>query len=175
MLDRVTDAPSTTPQAISSNTLATPQPRYESRDRASTRLGSGSIPLLWRPGFLKTPVVQHRLRVGRRTAPRVVHLAEVFRVAAGQDHLAEAVAVSACQAPVFDEPLKGIVGEHFCPEVSVVAGAILASPDVGEVGRAIARRDVADVQVSLIECLLLELIGLLQRGAGRKRMPLNVE
>src|SRR5208337_382484 len=132
--------------------------------------------LFYRWGFLQAPVLQHRLRVGWRTAPCLVHVSEVLGVTARDDHLAEAVAVSTRQAAMFNEPLEGIVGEHLGPEIGIVAGAVaVTSPDVGEVGRAIAWWYVADIEVSLIERLLLELIGFLERSGGRKRVPLYVE
>src|SRR5208337_56067 len=135
-----------------------------------------TMSLFCRWGFLEAPVLQHRLRVGWRTAPGLVHSSEILSVTAREDHLTEAVAVSTRQAAMFDEPLEGVVGEHLGPKIGVVAGAVaVVSPDVGEIGRAIARRYVADIEVSLIERLFLELIGVLERGRGWKRVPLHVE
>src|SRR5260370_36133557 len=66
------------------------------------------------------------------------HLGEVFGVAAGEDHVAEAVAVFAGEAAVGFEPLDGLVLQGLGPLVGVVSGGVASSPDLAEVGGAVA-------------------------------------
>src|ERR1700758_4339938 len=78
--------------------------------------------------FRETAILEHGLHAGFGSEPRLVHLREVFAIAAREDHLAEAVAVGAGETSVGDEPLVGIVVEHFAPEIGVVAGRISVLP-----------------------------------------------
>jgi len=70
--------------------------------------------------------------VARRAISRT--FCEIFGVAPRENHLAKAVAVGAGKFAVFFEPLIGVIGEHFGPEVGVVACTVSAFPDVAEVG-----------------------------------------
>src|SRR5947207_6906354 len=74
-----------------------------------------------------------------------VQRAHVARPAARQNHIAEALAVGPCHAPVLGEPGVGVVIEHLAPHVRVVAGVVPAVPDVREVGSAIAWRHFGHV------------------------------
>ncbi len=105
----------------------------------------------------------------------LVHFGEVLGISPREDHLAKAIAVGTGKSAVFVEPLVAIVREHLGPQVGVVAGAVSALPDVAEVSGAIAWRHVTHVEVGLLERLLLELVGVLERAAGRKEVPLHVE
>src|ERR1700719_59671 len=100
--------------------------------------------------FLKSPVLQHRFAVGWRATPGLVHFGEVFGVATREHHLSETVAIGAAEPALFDDALVSVVGEHFGPEICVIAGAVTALPDVAEVGGSITRRHVADVEAGPI-------------------------
>ncbi len=74
-----------------------------------------------------------------------------------------------------DEPLVGIVVEHFAPQIGVVSGGVSAGPDVREVTGAVAGRDVVESDVLLLEGLLLEGVHVFEGRAGRESVPLHVE
>src|SRR5947199_8592337 len=69
-----------------------------------------------------------------------VQRAHVARPAARQNHIAEALAVGPCHAPVLGEPGVGVVIEHLAPQVRVVAGVVPARLDVRGEGGALAWR-----------------------------------
>ena len=87
----------------------------------------------------QSPVFQHRLDI-RGMSPEILkHLIVIFGIAPRQDHVAEALAIFAVESTVFLEPGKGIIVQHFRPEVGVVASRIAIAPNVQEVTRAVAR------------------------------------
>jgi hypothetical protein len=64
---------------------------------------------------LQTAVLHHGLDARVLAAPGCVHLRQVLGVAAGENHLAEAVAVGARQAAIILKPLVGVVIKHLRP------------------------------------------------------------
>src|SRR3954447_23031855 len=80
------------------------------------------------------------------TGKGAVHLGIIERVAARENHVAEALAIGAGQAAVGFEPVERVLAQHPGPRISVIAGRVAVAPDVEEVTRAVARRHVGDVE-----------------------------
>src|SRR5665213_1896671 len=100
-------------------------------------------------GVDQAAVFQHRLHARFASKPRGIHLVEIFRVSTREHHLPETGAVRQCQAAMVFEPLESIVIQHFAPQISVVAGGIIVSPDVHEVAGTVTRRHVAQGNVGI--------------------------
>src|SRR5713101_278446 len=77
--------------------------------------------LFGRSRFLEPPVLQHRLSIGWRAAPVLVHFGEVLGISPREDHLAKAIAVCAGKYAVIVEPLVAVVSEHLGKQIGVVA------------------------------------------------------
>ena len=75
----------------------------------------------------------------------------------------EPVPVGAGQPAIFLEPLEGVVVEHLCPEIGVIAGCVPVAPDVHEVTRAVPGRHGREVDViAALQRLGLESVGVLE-------------
>src|SRR3982750_2804748 len=103
--------------------------------------------------------VESQIRIDGRVAAGkgAVHLGIIERVAARENHVAEALAIGARQAAIRLKPGKGVLSEHARPGIGIIARRIAAAPDVREIARAIARRHVDDVEPALGERTPLEL------------------
>src|SRR6267154_4419577 len=73
------------------------------------------------------------------------------------------------------EPSECVVIQHFAPEVGVISGAIIAAPDMREKTGTVTGRNIGNRQASFLQSLSFECVEILQRRAGRKRVPLYVE
>src|SRR3954447_4430372 len=128
--------------------------------------------------FVATPEAEiDQIWVDARVVPgkRPVHFRIIERVAARKHHVAEALAVGAGEAAIRLEPGECVLPEHPRPRVSIITGRIAVAPDVEEIARAVARRDVGGVVTALGERVRLEPVDILQRRRRRKRMPVDVE
>ncbi len=76
---------------------------------------------------------------------------------------------------MFGEPLVGVMVQHFGPEVGVVTGRVAAAPDVVEVGGAVTRRHLRQVDLELLQRAGFEGAHILQRGIGLLRVPGQVK
>ena len=61
---------------------------------------------------------------------------------------------AANQAAVLLEPCKRILPEHPGPRIGIITRGIAVAPDVEEIVRAVARRNVRDVEAALVADLL---------------------
>src|SRR3546814_8914698 len=73
-----------------------------------------------------------------------------------QQHCAEALTTGRLQATLLAEPLRGIGGEHFAPDIGVVVGVIAARKCVRKISAVIARRDLRHVDAGLAQGLRSE-------------------
>ncbi|KAG1467295.1 hypothetical protein G6F57_013087 [Rhizopus arrhizus] len=115
--------------------------------------------------------LQQRLHRRVLAAEIAVQGRQLHAVATREDLVAELLAVGGGQATVLGEPLVGVMVEHFGPEVGVVAGRVATAPDVVEVGGAVTRRHLRQVDLELLQRAGFKGAHILQRRVGQQRVP----
>src|SRR6185295_5557887 len=120
-------------------------------------------------------IIDVRLDARVVAGKRAVHGGIILGVTARQDHLAETLAVGPGQPAVLLEPGERVLAEHPGPRISIITRRIAVAPDVQEVARAIARRDVGGVVAAVRQRIRLEPVDVLQPGGRGKRVPVEVE
>src|SRR4051794_32690322 len=120
-------------------------------------------------------IIEVRLDLRVMPGPVAVHVGKVKRIAARQDHVAEALAVGAGQPAVRPEPVERVLPEHASPRVGIIARGIAVAPDVQEIGRTITRRHILRIEAALGEGVWFELIDVLPRRGRGQRMPVEIE
>src|SRR5207245_7331535 len=109
-------------------------------------------------GRQNAPIFEHGLDRRFAPCPGRVHLGKVFGVTAREHHLAEAIAVGACQSTVLFETRKCVVIHHLAPQAGIVSRRVPAPPDMRELARAITRRHMPEGELRVMARLELHLI-----------------
>src|SRR3954451_10227884 len=120
-------------------------------------------------------IIEVRLDLRVMPGPVAVHVGKVKRIAARQDHVAEALTVGAGQPAVRPEPVERVLPEHASPSIGIIARRIAVAPDVQEIGRTITRRHILRIEAALGEGICFELVDVLPRRGRGQRVPIEIE
>ena len=102
-------------------------------------------------------------------------LHRILAAAAGQEGIAEVVAVLALQAALLLEPFDAVSIEHLAPDVAVVAGRVTAGKSMGEIGGAIARRHRREIDAGFFQRARFEGQNVVRHFGRRQLVPGLVE